>query len=70
MSKTSQYLYGLDATEFIDMTYVRALQYKIKSANTLNRKLSEVHYSDRDYDRSLDIDKAIKHNQMLLDELK
>jgi len=68
--KTTQYLYGVSPTEFSDLPYSIALQYKIGKASILIEELYEVSHPIRDDIRIHDIHKAIKFNAKLLEELK
>lgn len=67
---TAEYLYDLDASQLSNMLYPDALKFKIQSANQLIGKLIEPHYSERDDHRIAAVQRAIKYNQFLLEELK
>lgn len=70
MTHSTQYLYDINPTILADIPYKQALEYKISSANVLLAKLLAPHYSVRDYERVIDVHRAIKFNQSLLSELK
>ena len=68
--KTTQYLYGIEPSEFSDLNYVDAIVYKITAAHKLIHHLMyDFHYSDRDDERANKVHSAIKHNEGLLNEL-
>ncbi len=70
MKYTTQYLYGCEPTEFVDLPYGEALLYKIRAGKKLVYILIEEHYSTRDDIRINAIGKADKHNRELLTEVK
>ena len=70
MTKSTYYLYDLDPKLLIDLSYVEAINLKIDSAKKLIKVLFEPSYMDRDNTRINDVNKAIKFNQALLEELK
>ena len=70
MKKTTQYLYGISAEEFKDMSYVDALEHKILSGKELLNTLVAVNFNDRDNKRIQDVLSAIKFNKELLLEVE
>lgn len=79
MSETEQklpdheYLYGLtkeQVKELKEMKYEEALKYKIECAQTVLVRLHYPHFTKRDTARISRVQKAIKFNEMLLEELK
>lgn len=70
MKKTTQYLYGISAEEFRDMSYVDALEHKIISGKELLNTLVDVNFNDRDNKRMQDVLSAIKFNKELLLEVE
>ena len=70
MAKSTYYLYDLDPKLLINLSYVEAINLKIDSAKKLIKVLFEQSYMDRDNTRINDVNKAIKFNQALLEELK
>ena len=70
MLKSTYYLYDLDPKLLINLSYVEAINLKIDSAKKLIKVLFEPSYMDRDNTRINDVNKAIKFNQALLEELK
>lgn len=70
MAKSTYYLYDLDPKLLINLSYVEAINLKIHSAKKLIKVLFEPSYMDRDNTRINDVNKAIKFNQALLEELK
>ena len=70
MAKSTYYLYDLDPKLLINLSYVEAINLKIDSAKKLIKVLFEPSYMDRDNNRINDVNKAIKFNQALLEELK
>lgn len=70
MTKSTYYLYDLDPKLLINLSYVEAINLKIDSAKKLIKVLFEPNYMDRDNTRINDVNKAIKFNQALLEELK
>ena len=70
MAKSTYYLYDLDPKLLIKLSYVEAINLKIDSAKKLIKVLFEPSYMDRDNTRINDVNKAIKFNQALLEELK
>lgn len=70
MAKSTYYLYDLDPKLLINLSYVEAINLKIDSAKKLIKVLFEPSYMDRDNTRINDVNKAIKFNQALLEELK
>ena len=70
MAKSTYYLYDLDPKLFINLSYVEAINLKIDSAKKLIKVLFEPSFMDRDNTRINDVNKAIKFNQALLEELK
>jgi len=67
--KTTKYLYGCDAKDFMHLPYAEALRYKIDKAKELLDSLLEINFMERDTHRVNDILKAIKFNEKLLEEL-
>ena len=66
------YLYGLlpsEVTPLAAMTYFEALQFKIDLGNELAKRLLSKPYQAQDSARINDVQKAIKFNNELLDEL-
>lgn len=70
MAKSTYYLYDLDPKLLINLSYVEAINLKIDSAKKLIKVLFEPSYMDRENTRINDVNKAIKFNQALLEELK
>ena len=70
MAKSTYYLYDLDPKLLINLSYVEAINLKIDSAKKLIKVLFEPSYMDRDNTRINDVNKAIKFNHALLEELK
>lgn len=70
MAKSTYYLYDLDPKLLVNLSYVEAINLKIDSAKKLIKVLFEPSYMDRDNTRINDVNKAIKFNQALLEELK
>ena len=70
MAKSTYYLYDLDPKLLINLSYVEAINLKIDSAKKLIKVLFEPSFMDRDNTRINDVNKAIKFNQALLEELK
>ena len=70
MAKSTYYLYDLDPKLLINLSYVEAINLKIDSAKKLIKVLFEPSYMDRNNPRINDVNKAIKFNQALLEELK
>jgi len=71
MTKSTQYLYGIDPLELENKFYKEALQYKLDSAKKLH---VELYGKDRTYGSDIHkrlfyVQKAIKHTEMLLYEL-
>lgn len=70
MAKSTYYLYDLEPKLLINLSYVEAINLKIDSAKKLIKVLFEPSYMDRDNTRINDVNKAIKFNQALLEELR
>ena len=70
MAKSTYYLYDLDPKLLINLSYVEAINLKIDSAKKLIKVLFELNFMNRDNTRINDVNKAIKFNQALLEELK
>ena len=70
MAKSTYYLYDLDPKLLINLSYVEAINLKIDSAKKLIKVLFEPNFMDRNNPRINDVNKAIKFNQALLEELK
>ena len=70
MAKSTYYLYDLDPKILINLAYVEAINLKIDSAKKLIKVLFELNFMNRDNTRINDVNKAIKFNQALLEELK
>jgi len=68
--KTTLYLYGIEPTEFADMHYKEALEYKIECAKQLISSLYDDPFGSREDKRIDDIFEAIEFNERLLKELK
>ncbi len=69
---TCTYLYGLTPEQIkilADTPYSKALQFKVDCAESLNERLHEPDFMNRDTDRINAVLKAIKFNKQLLDEL-
>jgi len=73
---STEYLYGVDPTRFIDMKYEDILREKVKLAKKMSKSLLEQQSQSSDSDTYLeyeywlnDIYKAIEHNELLLKEL-
>ena len=67
--KSTEYLYGVSAREFSQLSYTDALYYRIQSAQSLVDELLIPHYTERDQVRLTDVLKAIKFNEDLLREM-
>ena len=67
--KSTEYLYGINASEFAELTYTEALTYKYNKAKRLLYNLMEDDYKTRDNDRADAVYKAISHNGDLIHEL-
>lgn len=67
--KSTEYLYGVAAQEFSQLSYIEALHYRIKSAQALVTELLIPPYTERDQVRLTDALKAIKFNEDLLKEM-
>ena len=67
---TTKYLYNCLPTEFMDLPYSEALQYKIDRADELVTELFKPHYMNRDNGRLRDVFAAVSHNENLLKEIK
>lgn len=67
--KSTEYLYGVPAQKFSQLSYTEALHYRIKSAQTLVAELLAPPYNERDQVRLTDVLKAIKFNEDLLREM-
>jgi len=68
--KTTEYLYGIEASKLIDMNYKEALEYKLKSAKQLISSLHKIEMGHRDEKRIDNVFDAIDFNDKLLRELK
>ena len=66
---TTEYLYGIQSSEFANLPYTEAIRYKLDKAKILIYELVYHDYRTRDDLRILKIGKAIKFNNQLLEEL-
>ena len=66
---TTQELYGISPKDLAEMNYKQALEYKIQGAKTLLTKLLEPDFMKQDTHKINRVNKAIKFNQQLLQEL-
>ena len=66
--KKTQYLYGVPASYFKEMTTVEASTEKIRIAKIEIEKLQESHFMVRDYFKINELLDAIKHHEYLLTE--
>ena len=64
------YLYNCEPSEFANLPYREALQYKLDKANELIYELTKPSYIDIDDERISAVLNAIKLCEGLLDELK
>jgi len=71
MTKTTQYLYGINPSELENKFYKEALQYKLESGRHLHMKLynETKAYGDETHRRLFYVQKAIQHTSMLLEEI-
>lgn len=69
MRHSTEYLYGIDPSDIMKMTYKIALQFKLDVGSELYYMLSSEPYKDQDTDRMFYVMKAITHTRKLLDEL-
>ena len=67
--KSTMYLYGEPATNFIELPYGIALLARLDAAKALRGELIKPHYELRDDERLNAVVKAIKHNEYLLAEI-
>jgi len=68
--KTTLYLYDIEPTEFANMPYKQALEYKIKCAKQLILTLYDEPFGSREDKRIDDIFEAIEFNEQLLKEIE
>lgn len=68
MQHSTQYLYGIEPHELIDMKYQTALQFKYDCCSELYNMLYEE--EEKDTVRLHYVWKALTHTKMLLDELR
>ena len=68
--KNCLYYYGIPAIEFKDLNYVDAINYKIIAAKHLLTRLLANGYYLSEHEHVVDVSKAIKFNERLLDEIK
>lgn len=66
---STQYLYDCEPTEFMNLTYVDALHYKIDKTEKLITKLLEPYYTERDFTHLRQVQIARNFNQELIKEL-
>ena len=69
MAHSTQYLYDIEPSELTNLLYPDALKHKLTAARTLIGKLIEPHYSERDDERITAVQRAIRFNLTLLEEL-
>ena len=67
--KTTQYLYNIQPKILADMTYRKAIEYKLEKGKELVGRLLEPHYSERDDERCNAVYRAQSFNRKLLEEL-
>jgi len=67
--KSTKYLYNCEPIEFINMSYKKAIDFKLQQAKELIATLMSEHYTVRDDQRVKAVFKAIKFNTELLKEL-
>ena len=68
--KTTHYLYACSSTDFMDLPYRQALEFKRDKAHALIGLLHQPHYNERDDERLLSVIKSEKFNRELLEELE
>lgn len=68
--KTTEHLYGIEASILTNMPYKEALELKLKSATQLIRSLYDEEMGKRDDNRISDVFDAIDFTEKLLKELK
>ena len=69
MKHSTKYLYDIEPSVLVNMSYMEALQFKLQACKDLTLKLLEPHYSKRDDERIIAIGKAEKFNRKLLEEI-
>lgn len=67
---STAYLYNIEPAILSNMLYSDALKFKVASAKVLLNMLLEPHYSERDDERIMAVQRAVKFNESLLAELK
>ena len=68
--RTTQYLYGVKPSQFKDMQYKDALEFKLQSAKALIEMLHIPEFGSRDEERIREVFDAIELTEYLLNELK
>jgi len=68
--KTTTYLYDCEPSEFADMPYKKALQFKINKTKELVTKLLIIPYKKRDNYRVNHVLEAQSFNEKLIKELE
>jgi hypothetical protein len=68
--KTTEYLYNVQASDFMNLKYIDAIVFKIKAGKKLRHHLVyDFHYTKRDEERFNAVHNAIKFNENLLLEM-
>ena len=70
MSTTTQYLYGIEPHELMQLNYFDAITLKHALAKELIAELYEEPMDSRDEERITKVHKSIRFNHKLLEELK
>ena len=68
----SKYIYDLSEAQMRSMntmSYPEGLLFLLEASTALNKKLNDVHYSERDFHRINKVVKAIKHNTQKLKDI-
>jgi len=66
----SEYLYGVKATEFMELPYKDAIKFKHKRAKLMVSDLDNDDYSDEARTRRWKVWKAMKYNEKLIEEME
>jgi hypothetical protein len=64
----SEYLYGINVNEFLDMPYKQAIEYKLKTGRELHSELYGKEETHEDRVRIFKVYNAIRHNERLIKE--
>jgi len=70
MRHTTEYLYNIAPTSFMDLPYKDALMVKKLAAHKLVGELLEVPHIERDDERFIAAYNAVRFNEKLLEELQ